>query len=40
MKTFLLMHPDIAEDLEDLDEIVLEAESHSLLENDFIPNSC
>lgn len=36
MKAFLLMHPDIAEDIEDLDEFVLEAESHSLLENDFV----
>lgn len=35
MKAFLLIHPDIAEDLEDLDGFVLEAESQSLLGNDF-----
>ncbi len=35
MKAFLLMHPHIAEDLEELDEVVLEAESQSLLEKNF-----
>ncbi|NPD47140.1 hypothetical protein [Lentimicrobium sp. S6] len=35
MKAFLLIHPDIAEDLEDLDEIVLEAGNQILLDTDF-----
>lgn len=36
MKAFLLMHPDIAEDLEGLDDVVLEAESRTLLQDDFV----
>lgn len=36
MKAFLLMHPDIAEDLEDLDDVVLEAENQTFLQDDFV----
>lgn len=35
MKAFLLMHPDISEDLEGLDEVVLEAENQTILHADF-----
>jgi len=35
MKAFLLMHPYIAEDLEGLDEVILEADNQNVLHPDF-----